>query len=423
MPKFNMYQSLHTTVIGPQGKPLEVQIRTWAMHRMAEFGVASHWRYKDGGRDETGVPWLGEMADVHREARDPREFMESLRLDLFHDEVFCFTPKGDVHCLPRSAGPLDFAYSIHTEVGHRTVGARVNGKLVPLDTRLESGDVVEILTTRSPEAHPKQDWLALVKTSRARSKIRQWFASHRREEAREEGRDIFVKALRRDGISLAAVTDEKWRTLFSETKTSGPDPLYEALGEGKVSAASIAATIHRIFHPEDVQAEPVTPPLRRQKRPEAQSVAVTGAEDVFVKLAGCCTPVPGDQIFGFVTLGKGVSVHRIDCPNAASLTARPERVVEVHWDTSQGGTFVVVLQILSIDRVGLLRDITNFLSETGVNILSSSTGARKDGTSSMRFSFELGDVAHLDHIVSAVKRIDGVFDVYRVLPLEARSGR
>jgi GTP pyrophosphokinase len=424
MPKFNMYQSLHTTVMGPEGRPLEIQIRTTAMHRMAEFGVSAHWRYKElGGRDPSELPWLGEMADTQREARDPREFMESLRLDLFHDEVFCFTPKGDVKCLPRGAGPVDFAYAIHTEVGHRTVGARVNGRLVPLETRLESGDVVEVMTTKSQEAHPKQDWLAFVKTSRARSKIKQWIVAHRREEARETGRDMFVRALRREGIAQAAVGDAEWRALQSETRSSGPDALYEGLGEGRISTQSLAIALRRIFKPEEAPDEPERPAMRKPKREQARTVVVLGAEDVFVKLAGCCAPVPGDPIFGFVTLGKGVSVHREDCPNARSLLTRRERLVDVEWDTSQGGRFVVVLQVRSLDRVGLLRDISNCLSEEGVNIVSSSTGGKKDGTSTMRFSFELGDVAHLDHILSAVRKIEGVFDVYRVLPLEARSGR
>ena len=429
MPKFNMYQSLHTTVMGPEGKPLEIQIRTDDMHQSAEFGIASHWRYKETkGRDDgsrsSDVPWLGEIVDVYREARDPREFMEHLRLDLFHDEVFCFTPKGDVVCLPRGATPVDFAYAIHTEVGHRTVGARTNGRLVPLDTRLESGDVVEVLTTRAQDARPKEDWLSFVKTSRARSRIRHWVTAHRREEAREEGREAFVKLLRRESIPQAKVTDDVMRQIFSDTKTSGPEKLYEALGGGRLPTEDLSLILRRLFKAVEPEPEPEPVRPRQRRRPETPSVVVKGTTgEVAVKLSRCCTPVPGDGIFGFVTRGKGVSVHRNDCPNADALTAQTERVVDVEWDTSQGGSFVVSLQVTAIDRVGLLRDITNTLSDTGVMILSSSSWAKRDGTAQMRFALELGEVAHLDHIVRAVRTIDGVFDVARVLPLQARTPR
>ncbi len=428
MPKFNMYQSLHTTVMGPDGKPLEIQIRTQAMHRMAEFGISAHWRYKEtGGKEskDSDVPWLGEMVDVYREARDPREFMEHLKLDLFHDEVFCFTPKGDVVCLPRGACPVDFAYAIHTEVGHRTVGARVNGRLVPLETRVESGDVVEVMTTRAQDARPKEDWLGFVKTSRSRSRIRHWLTAHRREEAREEGRDTFFKVLRRESIPQAALDENSWRLLMSETKTSGQDKLYEALGEGRLPVEDLVGVLRRIFRPETPaeEEEPEPRPVRRRRRDGVSAVVVRGTTgDMAVKLARCCTPVPGDPIFGFVTRGHGVSVHRDDCPNAGSLTDQPERLVDVDWDTSQGGTFTVVLQVAALDRVGLLRDTSDALYDTGVMILTSSSWATRDGTARLRFAFELGDVAHLDHIVRVVRQVEGVFDVYRVLPVKSRSG-
>jgi GTP pyrophosphokinase len=431
MPKFNMYQSLHTSVMGPEGKPLEIQIRTRSMHEMAEFGIAAHWKYKEAeGRDgkrgkqkESDVPWLGELVETFRETEDPREFMESLRLDLFHDEVFCFTPKGDVVSLPRGACPIDFAYAIHTEVGHRTVGARVNGSLVPLDTHLESGDVVEIMTTRAQDARPKEDWLALVKTSRARSRIRHWLTAHRREEAREEGRELFLKILRRTGIAQSELTPDAWRALFSELKTSGEETLYEALGEGRLPADEFGQVLRTLFRPEEVEpAEPELPTRIRPREPTTPSIVVKGTRDVAAKLARCCAPVPGDEIFGFITRGRGVSVHRIDCPNARTLMGQAERVVEVEWDSSQGGRFTVVLQVSALDRTGLLRDISDTLTDSGVMILSSSSWAKRDGTARLRFAFELADIAHLDHIQRAVRRVEGVFDSYRVLPLKARQG-
>ncbi len=428
MPKFNMYQSLHTAVIGPEGKPLEIQIRTREMHNTAEYGIAAHWRYKEGGgkqtRPDSDVPWLGEVVEVYREAHDPREFMESLRLDLFHDEVFCFTPKGDVVCLPRGATPIDFAYAIHTEVGHRTMGAKVNGRLVPLETRLESGDKVEVLTTKAQDARPKEDWLTFVKTSRARSRVRHWLTAHRREEAREAGQELFTKLLRKEGVPEKKLDDGAWRRIFSETKTSGAEKLYEALGEGRLPTEDLVGVLRKLFRPaEPVPAPEPSPPLRQRPVREIPSVVVTEATgEVAVRLSRCCTPVPGDEIFGFVTRGKGVSVHRANCPNADDLTSKPERIVDVAWDASQGGTFTVSLEAAAIDRVGLLRDITDSLTDHGVMIRSSSSWAKRDGTARLRFVFELGDVTHLDEILRAAGSVEGVFDVHRVLPGQARSG-
>jgi GTP pyrophosphokinase len=426
MPKFNMYQSLHTTVMGHGGNPLEIQIRTRAMHEAAEWGIAAHWKYKETDprgkpAKDRDVPWLGEVVETFREAKDPREFMESLRLDLFHDEVFCFTPKGQVVNLPRGACPIDFAYAIHTEVGHRTMGARVNGNLVPLDTRLDSGDIVEILTTRAQDARPKEDWLAIVKTSRARSRIRHWLTAHRREEAREEGRDLFIKTLRREKIPQAQLTETAWREIYSELKQSGEETLYEALGEGRLPTADLVEGLRRVFRPEEAEA-PVLPTPRVRQQTDAPSILVKGDRDVHASLARCCAPVPGDEILGFITKGRGVSVHRTDCPNAPGLLAQPERIVEVDWDAVQSGRFTVVLQVSALDRSGLLRDISDAMADSGVMILSSSSWAKRDGTARLRFAFELADVAHLDHIQRTVRRIDGVFDTYRVLPLRAREG-
>ncbi len=425
MPKFNMYQSLHTTVMGTGGKALEIQIRTRAMHESAEYGIAAHWKYKEspGAKakpTDSDVPWLGEIVETFREARDPRDFMESLRLDLFHDEVFCFTPKGHVISMPRGSCPVDFAYAIHTEVGHRTVGARVNGNLVPLDTRIESGDVVEVLTTRAQDARPKEDWLAIVKTSRARSRIRHWLTAHRREEAREEGRDLFLKTLRREKIAQSELTEGVWREIYSELRQSGEETLYEALGEGRLPTTDLVEALRHVLRPGEaiVELEPPTPVRRPTTAP---SVVVKGERDVAANLARCCAPVPGDEVFGFITRGRGVSVHRADCPNAKTLMLQPERMVEVEWDTSQGGRFTVVLQVSALDRSGLLRDISDTLTDCGVMILSSSSWAKRDGTARLRFAFELADVGHLDHIQKTVRRVEGVFDTYRVLPLRARA--
>ena len=429
MPKFNMYQSLHTTVMGPEGKPLEIQIRTKAMHDMAEFGISAHWRYKeDAGTKKrkpsqtSDVPWLGEVVEGYLEASDPREFMESLRLDLFHDEVFCFTPKGDVVSLPRGATPIDFAYAIHTEVGHRTMGARVNAKLVPLETQLSSGDIVEIMTTRAQDARPKEDWLALVKTSRARSRIRHWLTAHRREEAREEGRELFVRVLRRESIPQSDLTEDVWRKIFSETRNSGEETLYEALGEGRLPAEDLVEVLRGIFRPAEVPVVEELPVERERPPSETPAILVKGTPDIHAKLGRCCAPVPGDDVFGFITRGRGVSVHRVDCPNARTLRTQPERCVDVEWDSSQGGRFTVVLQVSALDRSGLLRDISDALTDAGVMILSSSSWAKRDGTARLRFAFELADVGHLDHIQKTVRRVEGVFDSYRVLPLKAREG-
>jgi GTP diphosphokinase / guanosine-3',5'-bis(diphosphate) 3'-diphosphatase len=429
MPKFNMYQSLHTTVMGTAGKPLEIQIRTRAMHEAAEYGIAAHWRYKEGGGRrrqpapaDSDVPWLGEIVETFREAGDPREFMESLRLDLFHDEVFCFTPKGEVICLPRGASPIDFAYAIHTEVGHRTMGARVNESLVPLDTKLESGDVVEILTTRAQDARPKEDWLKFVKTSRARSRIRHWLTAHRREEAREEGRDLFQKIVRREGIDKASFTVDAWRELFSDLKTSGEETLYEALGEGRLPTPDLVAALRRVFRPAEPEPVPELAPAKPRAPTEAPSVLVKGTPGLAVKLARCCAPVPGDEIIGFITKGRGVSVHRDDCPNAPALKEQAERLVEVDWDATRGGRFTVVLQVSAMDRAGLLRDLSDTLADSGVMIISSSSWAKEDGTARLRFAFELADVSHLDYIQRTVRRVEGVFDAYRVVPLRSREG-
>ena len=419
MPKFNLYQSLHTTVVGPQGKPVEVQIRTKEMHRRAEFGVAAHWGYKEHTA-ETDTAWLQRIVDWQQETSDPREFMESLKIDLEQDEVFVFTPKGDVVTLPAKATPIDFAYSIHTEVGHRCIGARVNGRLTSLDTTLTSGDTVEVFTSKVAGAGPSRDWLKIVVTPRARNKIRQWFSRERREDAIETGREDLTKALRREGLPVQKVAASALIPKVAEAMNYADlDALHAAIGEGHVSAKSVAQRIARELRGGDHEEQ--LPSTARQPRPsrrkQTAGVHVEGLDDVMVRLSRCCTPVPGDEIIGFVTRGRGVSVHRADCANAASLVAsNADRLIEVEWDRAGAGIFVASIEIEALDRSKLLRDITTVLSDQHVNVLASSSHTGSDRVAHMRFDFELGDPSHLESLLGTLKRVDSVFDAYRVLP-------
>jgi GTP diphosphokinase / guanosine-3',5'-bis(diphosphate) 3'-diphosphatase len=425
MPKFNMYQSLHTTVIGPGGRPMEIQIRTNSMHKTAEFGIAAHWLYKEQQRGkvpEEEVAWLQRVMDWQRESADPKEFMESLKIDLYADEVFVFTPKGDVIALPRGATPLDFAYAIHTEVGHRTVGARINGRLVALNHDLSSGDTVEIITAKGP-ASPSRDWLQIVQTPRARSKVRQWFARERREDALVQGREALLGALRKQGLPVDRVSKgDLLATVSSELKYPDLDSMHVAIGEGHLSTQSVTTRIIRLLQPEPEEPEPEPARPRRPSKPRGKGVIVEGHDDLLVRLARCCTPVPGDPIVGFLTRGRGVSVHRKDCPNAKALEhVDRERMSEVWWDNRQQGTFVVAIQVEALDRSKLLRDVTAAISDQGIHILSSTSRAGRDGIATLTFAFELADPSHLEHVLQSVRRVDSVFDVYRVVPSPARS--
>ena len=419
MPKFNLYQSLHTTVVAPQGKPLEVQIRTWEMHQRAEFGIAAHWGYKEKA-SPADIAWLNRIVDWQRETDDPAEFLKNLKLDLEQDEVFVFTPKGKVVTLPVGATPVDFAYAIHTEVGHRCIGARVNGRLSPLDSQLHSGDTVEIFTSKVPSAGPSRDWLKIVATPRARNKIRQWFSRERREDAIENGRDELIKAMRKEGLPVQKVASSAALvSIAASMNYLDLDSLHAAIGDGHVSARSVAQRLARELrggdHEEQLPATVRQP--RRPGRDQSAGVHVEGLDDVMVRLSRCCTPVPGDEILGFVTRGRGVSVHRSDCANALSLaTGQVDRVIEVEWDRESKGTFVASIEIKALDRSRLLADVTRSLSEHYVNILASSSQTGADRVSTMRFDFELADPAHLDSLMTSVKRIDSVYDAYRVLP-------
>jgi GTP pyrophosphokinase len=423
MPKSNMYQSLHTTVVGPEGRPIEIQIRTRDMHRTAQFGIAAHWRYKEGKqKEDADLAWLGQMMEWLKDMADPREFMEGLRIDLSGGRVFVFTPKGDVTNLPQGATPVDFAYTIHTEVGHRTIGAKVNGKLVPLDYELRTGDSVEILTSKAQGEGPSQDWLQFVATPRARNKIRQWFARGRREDALDQGRDLLQRQMRKQNLPFKRLaTEDAMEQIAADLKYPDLDALYVAVGDGHVSPQSVVARLSRLISgtsDEDVTDDvPLARPVKIA-RPDhvAQGVMVKGLPDVWVKLGRCCTPVPGDAIVGFVTRGQGVSVHRADCPNVKTLRREPERMIEVSWSGGKPTTFVVAIQVEALDRTRLLSDIATVLSDQHVNILSANSSTGRDRITRLRFAFELADITHLSSLLAAVKRIDGVYDAYRVVP-------
>ncbi len=426
MPKFNMYQSLHTTVIGPEGKPVELQIRTWGMHRRAEYGVAAHWKYKEetiagGGRGTTDMAWLRQLVDWQRETTDPAEFLESLRFDLGAAEVYVFTPRGEVIALPQGASPVDFAYAIHTEVGHRCIGARVNGRLVALESELNNGDTVEIFTSKAQDAAPSRDWLQFVKSARARNKIRHWFSKERREAAAETGKAAIARTMRKQGLPLQRLaTGDALLAVAHDLRYADLSALYTAIGEGHVSAQSVVAKLVKsaggIAGAQEDLAE--TTLLTRAPKPQPagdSGVVVEGSADVWARLSKCCTPVPGDPITGFVTRGNGVSVHRADCVNLRHLLeSQPERVVTVHWSPREGSLFLVAIQTEALDRTGLLSDVTRAISDQHVNILSASVTTTRDRVAVSRFTIEMGDPKHLGHVLRAVRSVDGVYDVYRI---------
>jgi GTP pyrophosphokinase len=496
-PKFNLYQSLHTTVIGLDGKPIEVQVRTHEMHRRAEYGIAAHWGYKvspsrpdrtttslakggkegatktradkaaakdaakslvDGVKDgskkgasmtaaqrsemaerdrraerlalakETSsttaeIEWMQRIVDFQNETTDPIEFLEALKLDLEEDEVYVFTPKGKVIALAANATPVDFAYSIHTEVGHRCIGAKVNGRLVPLDTRLNSADTVEIFTSKAPTAGPSRDWLGMVASSRARTKIRQWFSRERREDAIELGREELVKELRREGLPIQKLaSDHTLADVATVMNYADLDALHAAIGDNRISARAVAQRILRDLRggvyeeqlPVTARQQPTAP---RPGRGSAVGVYVEGLDDLMVRLSRCCTPVPGDEIVGFVTRGRGVSVHRADCANSASLASRSrERLIEVEWDHRSSGVFVATIEVVAIDRSRLLTDVTKVVSEHHLNIVSANTQTDSDRISRMRFDVELADPGHLESVLNLIRHLDAVYDVYRILP-------
>ncbi|MFE9185144.1 RelA/SpoT family protein [Micromonospora haikouensis] len=425
MPKFNMYQSLHTTVVGPTGRHLAVQIRTHAMHRTAEYGITAQWKH---GAQAGGPPahfdemtWLRLLLDWQREAADPSEFLDALRFDLSSQEVYVFTPKGDVIPLPTGSTPVDFAYAVHTEVGHKCIGARVNGKLVPLESTLSNGDVIEIFTSKSDTAGPTQGWLGFVKSPRARTKIRQYFSVGGHEEAIEAGKEALVAAMRRQGIPVQRMlTSDALMAIARDLHLADVASLYAAVGDRRLSAQSVVQQLMAAYGGEEGAAEDMaetavaTRPPRIRMNDHDPGVVARGVGDKWIKLARCCIPVPPDAVFGFATKGGWVSVHRDDCAKAEDLRAQADRVVEVSWSLTSASTFLVAIQVEALDRHKLLADVTRVLSEERVNILSATVTTTRDRVAVSRFSFEMADPKHLGHLLAAVRKVDGVFDAYRV---------
>lgn len=453
MPKFNLYQSLHTTVVGPSGKPVEIQIRTKEMHHRAEIGIAAHWAYKQVDEksekkrkkkasnednidsksaipdDISSLPWLETIVDWQTDTADPNEFMSMLRNDLEHDELFVFTPKGRVITLPLEATPIDFAYAVHTDVGHKCVGSKVNGRLVPLNAKLDSGDTVEIFTSKAEDAGPSRDWAEFVVSSKAKSKIRQWFSRERREDAIDTGKDDVIKELRRLGLPVQKIqSSQTLEGVAHEMNYAGVQELYRAVGEHHISAKSVGQRMQQFlkFETGEIQFPASTSrPPRQPREAGAKSVGihVEGLDDVMVRLARCCTPVPGDEIIGFITRGRGVSVHRSDCANASALsTAQGERLIDVEWDHASGSSFIVSVELEAFDRPRLLQDIASMLYDAHVNIMGCNTLTTSDRIAKLRFDFDLADPSHLDSIIAQMRRVESVVDAYRILPGGGRSG-
>jgi GTP diphosphokinase / guanosine-3',5'-bis(diphosphate) 3'-diphosphatase len=426
MPKFNMYQALHTTVIGPEGRPLEIQIRTMEMHRTAEFGVAAHWIYKeDGGKPvEEKVEWLRHLLDWQDETKDPQEFAATLKADLFEDEVFVFTPKGEVKSLAAGATPLDFAYSIHTDVGHRCVGAKVNGKIVPLHYELESGDICEVLTSKK-ERGPSRDWLALAKTTRAQSKIRAWFKRERREDSERTGREILQESMKRAGLPPQKLAGSPLLAdVIREMGFKKGDEFYIALGQAKISPKTVIGKLMARLKEGEAAVEPASPAsdlLERKEAPKKTAasstlgIKVEGVDDVMLRLAKCCRPVPGDPIVGYISLGKGITIHHDSCPNALALMKNPERFTKVAWEGDTSAPFRVELQIDGWDRHRLLEDLSRTFAETGINILEARCTVVHPMVKN-RFVVEVGDTQALKTCITRLRNIDSVFDAYRVTP-------
>ena len=422
MPKFNLYQSLHTTVIGPNGKAIEIQIRTFDMHSRAEFGIAAHWKYKEDSESQSApeMLWLRQLHEWQKETEDPSEFLEALRFDLGTPEVFVFTPKGNVIALPGGSTPVDFAYAVHTEVGNRCVGAKVNGRLIPLESALSNGDVVDVVTNKADTASPSRDLLNFVKSPRARSKIKAWFSKERREEAIDAGRESIARQMRKAGLPLQKIfAGHSLLELAHDLHYPDITALYAAVGDGHVSAPSIIEKLIATMsaedsHPVQTMESSTIASSSTIARRSSSAIEVAGIDDVLVKLARCCTPVPGDEIIGFITRGSGVSVHRADCVNAGDLQMhQSDRIVGVTWLSGAASVFLVNIQVEALDRSRLLSDVTRTLSDQQVNILSASVSTTKDRTAISRFTFEMADATHLDAVLAAVRHIEGVYDVYR----------
>jgi guanosine-3',5'-bis(diphosphate) 3'-pyrophosphohydrolase len=424
MPKANMYQALHTTVIGPEGKPLEIQIRTEEMHKLAEYGIAAHVAYKEGGRGDPQrekMTWLRQLVEAEGE-QDPTEFLESLKVDLFEDEVFVFTPKGEVKNLSAGSTPLDFAYAVHTDVGHSCVGAKVNGAIVPLHYQLRSGDIVEVLTAKQKRA-PSLDWLKLVRTNRARNKIRAWFKEERREDAERDGREGLDEALRKRGVPMQKMAGSPLLAdVIREMGFRKGTEFYIALGQGKISTKTVVNKIlQRLKTGEAVDADDLRPATehsdraRRTKDASNYGIVVKGVEDVAVRLAKCCRPVPGDEIAGYVSLGRGITIHRADCKNVKALKRAPERFVDVGWEGDNEASYRVEIQIDAYDRTRLLEDLSRTFSEGGINIIGAACTTNPPMVKN-KFVIEVGDTEQLKHCITRLRNVESVFDAYRITP-------
>ena len=419
MPKFNAYRSLHTTVIGPEGRPLEIQVRTRDMHEIAELGVAAHWLYKRGKRDPQWTAWAKQLMESQADEADPREFMKTFRTDLFDEEVYVFTPQGEVKSLPAEATPIDFAYAVHTDLGHRTVGAKINGRIVPLHYRLKSGDVVEILTTKTGRG-PSRDWLSLAASSRARNKIRQWYSRETREETEKKGRDALEQGLKKQSLPYKKLVGSAvLAQVIRETGFKKAEDFYVALGSGKVPVGQIVNKVLNRLKTEEVAQEEAVP-LKAPKAGRAIAgddlgIRVKGVEDVLVRLAKCCTPVPGDEIVGYISMGKGITIHRADCSNVKALRRNPERFTPVDWDGGATHSFLVQIAVDSWDRPRLLEDVARTFAEHGANIVEYG-GHVEDQLAKNWYTVEVGDVKALRGLLTALRNVDAVFDAYRVTP-------
>ena len=430
-PRFGVYQSLHTTVIGPDTKPLEVQIRTHEMHHNAEYGIAAHWRYKEtrgNNNSESAevdqMAWMRQLLDWQKEAADPNEFLDSLRYDLSTNQIFVFTPKGDAITLPNGSTPNDFAYAVHTEIGHRCIGAKVNGKLVALESKLNTGDKVEVFTSKDQNSGPSKDWMNIVVSPRAKAKIRQWFAKERREEAAEKGRDLLAAEAQRGGLAVHRLfTHESLRLLASDMNYQDVEALYTAIGRGEVTAGHVCHRLVEGMEPESeaddvLQSGSATSKIAntpQEGRGDGSGILVQGEADFSAKLAKCCTPVPGDKIFGFITKGGGVSVHRTDCTNAEKLHQESQRIIEVSWASSfHNAVFMVTIQIEGLDRNGLLSEVTRVVSDQKVPIIATNSHTAGDSVATIRFTFEVSDTKQLGYMMNQLRNVEGVYDVYRV---------
>jgi len=430
-PRFGVYQSLHTTVIGRDTKPLEVQIRTHEMHHNAEYGIAAHWRYKEtrgNNNSESAevdqMAWMRQLLDWQKEAADPNEFLDSLRYDLSTNQIFVFTPKGDAITLPNGSTPIDFAYAVHTEIGHRCIGAKVNGKLVALESKLNTGDKVEVFTSKDQNSGPSKDWMNIVVSPRAKAKIRQWFAKERREEAAEKGRDLLAAEAQRGGLAVHRLfTHESLRLLASDMNYQDVEALYTAIGRGEVTAGHVCHRLVEGAEPESETDDVLQSGSAASKiantpqegRGDGSGILVQGEADFSAKLAKCCTPVPGDKIFGFITKGGGVSVHRTDCTNAEKLHQEPQRIIEVSWASSfHNAVFMVTIQIEGLDRNGLLSEVTRVVSDQKVPIIATNSHTAGDRVATIRFTFEVSDTKQLGYMMNQLRNVEGVYDVYRV---------